>query len=311
MLKIERDQLAAQLASLNHLLQSLPANDYLGRLGFEARRDALQQQLGALAGAEERRAHIALYFGGDPVVGSVGVQAAFGTNVIGTFQDLLSKVWGALDGATLPQMGPIKDKEASQLHITTIVHGSFGFLLEELEDQTEPMFQTPLSQAADQVANYIASFAGENDASFSQIIDILNPRVFQAIRDFFGYIHKGKATFRLVEGERDQEFDHLAVERAWNRAEASNVAEERIHVVGRLLGVIPMKRRFELESDETGTVIEGRVGEKFGSTYLERISTQQFAGKRWRALLHKRTVTKVGREPTDNYTLLELEELPQ
>jgi hypothetical protein len=58
-------------------------------------------------------------------------------------------------------------------------------------------------------------------------------------------------------------------------------------------------------------VIEGRVGEKFGNTYLERISTQQFAGKRWRALLHKRTVTKIGREPADYYTLLELEELPQ
>jgi hypothetical protein len=71
-----------------------------------------------------------------------------------------------------------------------------------------------------------------------------------------------------------------------------------------------MKRRFELESAETGTVIEGKVGEKFGETYLQRIGTEQFAGKRWRALLHKRTVTKIGRDPVDNYTLLELEELP-
>jgi hypothetical protein len=311
MLKIERDQLAAQLASLNNMLQSLPANDDLARMGFEARRDALQRELGTLAGTEERRAQIALYFGGDPVVGSMGVQAAFGTNVLGTFQDLLSKVWGALDGAQLQQMGPIKDKEASQLHITSVVHGSFGFLLEELDTQTEPMFQTPLSQAADKAADYIASFAGENEASFSEIIDVLNPRVFQSIRAFFGYIHKGKATFRLVEGERDQQYDHLAVERAWNRAEASNVAEDKIHVQGRLLGVIPMKRRFELESDETGTVIEGRVGEKFGNTYLERISTEQFAGRRWRALLYKRTVTKIGREPADHYTLLELEDLSE
>jgi hypothetical protein len=58
-------------------------------------------------------------------------------------------------------------------------------------------------------------------------------------------------------------------------------------------------------------VIEGKIGEKFGKTYIEKISTQQFAGKRWRAILHKRTVTKVGRSPSDNYTLLELEELLQ
>jgi hypothetical protein len=173
------------------------------------------------------------------------------------------------------------------------------------------MFQSPLSLAADQVAEYIANFAGENEATFSQMIDVLNPRVFQAIREFFGFVHKDKATFRLVEGQRDQQFDRIAVERAWNRAEASNVLEERLHVQGRLLGVIPMKRRFELESDETGTVIEGKVGEKFGQSYLERINNEQLAGKRWRALLHKRTVTKIGRDPVDNYTLLELEETIQ
>jgi hypothetical protein len=171
------------------------------------------------------------------------------------------------------------------------------------------MFQTPLSQAADQVAAYIAGFASENEAPFSQIIDVLNPRVFQSIREFFGCIHRSKATFRLVEGERDQQFDHLAVERAWHRAEASDVIEDRIHVQGRLLGIIPMKRRFELESDETGTVVEGRVGERLGNTYLERISTQQFAGRRWSALLDRRIVTKAGRTPSENYTLLELEEL--
>jgi hypothetical protein len=311
MLRIERDQLAAQLAAIERLLGSLPANDHLARVGFEARRDALQRQLAEFAGAESRRAQVALYFGGEPVIGSLGVRAEFGTRALGSFQDLLSKVWGGLDGIRIEQMGPIKDKEASHLHITSVVHGSFGFLLEELEEQTEPMFKTPLSQAADQVAVYIASFAGENEATFSQTIDAMNPRVFQSIREFFSQMHKGHATFRMVEGERDDKFDHVAVERAWQRAEASNVAEDRVYVQGRLLGVIPMKRRFELESDETGTVIEGKVGEKFGQTYLERISTQQFAGRRWRALLHKRTVAKVGRDPVDYYVLLELDELPE
>jgi hypothetical protein len=308
MLKLERDHLAAQLAAVTHLLQTLPPNDYLARVGFESRRAALQHQLDELGQMEERRAAVALYFGGDPVIGSYGVQAEFGTKVIGKFQDVLTKVWGTLDGAPLQQMGPIKDKDVSQLHITSVVHGSFGFLLEELDGQIEPMFQSPLSQAADQVAEYIANFAGENEATFSQMIDVLNPRVFQAIREFFGFVHKDKATFRLVEGQRDQQFDRIAVERAWNRAEMSNVLEEHLHVQGRLLGVIPMKRRFELESDETGTVIEGKVGEQFGQSYLERINNEQLAGKRWRALLHKRTVTKIGRDPVHNYTLLQLEE---
>jgi len=307
-LKLDRDQLAADLAALNSLLLSLPANDYLGRLGLEARRAELREKLGALGEAQERRAAVALYFGGEPVVGSLGIEATFGTQAVGSFQDLLSKVWGSSDGH-LQAMGPIKDKEASQLHITSLVHGSFGFLLEELDEGGEPLFETPLRMAAEQVAQYLVSFAGENEASFSEVIEVLNPRVFQSLRDFFGYMHKGKATFRLVEGERDDKFDQTAVERAWYRAEASKVDEERVELRGRLLGIIPLGRRFEFEPDGGQQMIDGKVGERFGQSYLERMNNEQFAGRRWKAIFHRRIVSKVGRLPVEQYTLLELEEM--
>ena len=72
-----------------------------------------------------------------------------------------------------------------------------------------------------------------------------------------------------------------------------------------------MGRRFEFIPDETGLVIKGKIGERFSQTYLENMRTQQFTGRRWKAMFHRRTVTKVGREPFDQYTLLELEELEQ
>jgi hypothetical protein len=311
-LKLERDYLAAQIAGMTQLLHTLAPNDYLGRLGLESRRTALEAQLTALGEVEEKRAHVALYFGGEPVIGSMGVQAEFGTRVLGSFQDLVTKVWGSLDGNEIQQMGPIRDKDASQLHITSVVHGSFGFVLEELEGaETEHLFESPLSQAAEQVAMYISTFAGEDDASFSEMIEALNPRVFQTIRTFFEQLHKDNATFRMVEGARDEQFNRTAIERAWQRAEASDVLEDRIPVLGVLLGVLPMKRRFELESKETGSVIEGKVGERFTKTYLEHLDSEKYTGKLWRALLHKRTVRKAGREPVDSYTLLELEELTE
>jgi hypothetical protein len=243
------------------------------------------------------------------VLGSAGVQAGFGTKAIGSFQDLITKIWGTITGGEVAAMGPIPDREASQLHITSLVHGSFGFLLEELDSEGEPLFESTLLRASDQAAEYISGFAGVNEARFSEVIEELNPRVFQSLRDFFGSVYRGKATFRLVEGERDQKFDHAAVERAWHRAEASNVDEERIEVTGRLLGVIPMRRRFEFEPDARTMIIEGKVGERFSQSYLERINSEQFAGRRWKALLHKRVLTKVGRQPSENYILLELQEI--
>ena len=207
-------------------------------------------------------------------------------------------------------MGPVRGKEASKLHITNVVHGSFGFVLEELDEQGEPLFRTPLSLAADQVAHYIVSFAGEDDNSFSETIEGLNHRVFQSIRDFFSHIHRQSATFRIVEGDIDQRFDHRDVERAWERAESTTVNEDEVRVEGRLLGVIPVGRRFELAPSDGGPVIRGKISERFGETYIENMSRQQFAGRRWRALLVKKTIEKVGRQPVESHTLLQLDEIP-
>lgn len=100
MIKLERDDVTAQLAAVNRILETMPGNDYLGRIGFEARRDDLAKQLEELQ-HEENRAQIAVYFGGKPVVGSLGIEAEFGSQVVGSLQDLLSKVWGTLDGAPM------------------------------------------------------------------------------------------------------------------------------------------------------------------------------------------------------------------
>jgi len=312
MLKIEREQLAAQLAAVNAMLQSMPPNDHLGRIGFEARRNELQQQIQVLGEVDEHRAKVALFFGGDPVVGSIGIETTFGTNVMWSFQDMMSKVWGALDEAQpLRQMGPIRDREASQLHITSVVHGSFGFLLEELDNQTQPLFRTPLSVAADKVTNYIINFADDNENAFTETIEALNPRVFKSIRDFFSHMHGQNATFRIVEGEIDKQFDHHAIETAWKRAEGTNVDEQQVRIDGQLLGVIPVGRRFELQPAGGGHVVRGKISESFGETYVQNISRQQFAGRLWRALLLKKTIEKVGRPPVENYTLLQLDEISE
>jgi hypothetical protein len=309
--KLDRDQLTGELAALDSLLASVRPNDLLGRIGLESRRREVATKLEDLAAITENVAKVAIFFGGEPVVGSTGIEAGFGTKVVGTFQEMLSKVWGSVEGGSLQATGPIKDKEASQLHITNLVHGSFGFLLEEIDDGTEPMFETPLKMAADRVIEYIAAFADDNEVGFSRAIEDMNPRVFQSIQDFFGYIYKGNATFRLVEGERDQKFDRGAVERAWLRAEASKVDEERMTATGKLLGIIPIGRRFEFEIDGAQKFTTGQIGEKFGQTYLERMSIQQFAGRRWRAMFNKKTIEKAGRLPVERYTLLELEEITE
>ena len=308
MLKLDRDYIQAEISALTALIASLPERDYLGRSSLEARRQDLVEELDKLAAASENRAKIALYFGGEPVIGSAGVETEFSTSALSSFQDLITKVWGAGAG-NLSAMGPVPDKAASRLHITSLVHGSFGFLLEELDDQGEPLFETALRKAAKTAVHYVASIADENEARFTETLEQLDPRGFSAVRDFFSSIYQRKATLRLVEGTVDARFDRTAVERAWNRLEAAKVDEERYPLEGKLLGIIPLGRRFEFDPDGATQVIKGKVGERFSESYLERMSTEQFAGKRWKATLHRVVVTRQGREPSERFTLLELDEI--
>jgi hypothetical protein len=70
-----------------------------------------------------------------------------------------------------------------------------------------------------------------------------------------------------------------------------------------------MRRRFEFQPDDGQKIIEGKVGEKFSQDYLDRITTEQFAGRRWKARFDRRTVVKPGRLPIESHTLIELDEI--
>jgi hypothetical protein len=87
--------------------------------------------------------------------------------------------------------------------------------------------------------------------------------------------------------------------------------EEKQKLRGTLLGVIPYSRRFEFIPDETGRVIKGTVADSFSKTYLDKMQTQQYSGRRWNASFVRKSVRKMGRDPIDHYTLLDLGELEE
>src|SRR5581483_6956712 len=146
--------------------------------------------------------------------------------------------------------GPIKSVEASQLHITELIHGSLGFLLEELDEFGTPLFPSPLKDATSKATQLILAFASEHEDQFEAAIEAVPARVFNSLRDFLKTIRREEAVFRLVEGEVDAAFDEASVERAYARAEAYSIDEEVFDTEGELLGVIPIGRRFEFKQSD-------------------------------------------------------------
>jgi len=65
-------------------------------------------------------------------------------------------------------------------------------------------------------------------------------------------------------------------------------------VQGRLLGVIPMRRRFEFETDGGAMIVEGKVGRGSVIVIWSELITSNSPGADGRLTLHRRIVTKSG-----------------
>lgn len=300
------NQLAAELATVNTLLATLPNEDVLGRISLQSRRDQIAAELARIGAQTETAASVALLFGGKPVVGAVGIEADFAAEAVARFQDLITNIWGA-GGGEIGTRGPIPEQEQSRLHITSLLHGSVGFLLEEI-GQEDRLFPSPLAQAADRAAEVIAAFAAEDENRFANVLEAVDQRVLNSAREFFRRIHRNGATLKLVEGEREFDLADDTLARAYNRAENVSIEETERDITGELLGVIPIAGRFELRMDD-GTVVSGTVAPTLSESYLERIVSERLVGRRWRAHLRTKQVTRFGR-PSETNTLLDIADIP-
>ena len=305
--KAQQTRTSAQLAALEELLQTISPSNLASRLGLEEQRDELQKELVEIAASTEKLASVALYFGGKPVEGSRAIEAHFAANALSAYQEILSRVWYEGVQALNVDLKGVP-KEASRLHITDVVHGSFGFVLEEIDENGIPLFKSALKEAMDKAVELISGIADMDDDVSSDVMAVMNSQVFSAVRKFYGVIRNSKAIFRLVEGSFDQTFDVAAVERAYERAESTTTEDEEFDLEGELLGIIPIGRRFEFKRQDDGLIISGKVGLLFSHEYLERVSKEQLTGRPCRGFFQKRVINKVGRT-REVYVLTKLEGL--
>ena len=255
--KLERDFAYADLAAVNALLSRLTDEDIMTRVGLEARVEELQQSSAELEHVREApTASALLFFGGRPVFGSRGIESEFAGNAVMKFQDIVAKVLADETGR-LGQRGVVANKAAATLHITNIVRGSFGFLLEETQSQP-PLLDSQLKTAVDDASRLLEAFGEPDEEEFRSAVETIDQRVLGTARAFFDLMRHNGATLRLVAGNLDRSFGVEAVERAADRATSTSVEDAEETLAGQLAGVLPDAHQFEFRTAEQGT-IRGRV----------------------------------------------------
>lgn len=306
MKKLQRDALLSDLSAVNEVLSSLPDDDFIGRMGFEARKSEIEAELAKIEDGLDTLASVALMFHGKPVRGSRSIETNFAASALEAYQDLVAKRLATFENGGLAQRGPIPGKQAASLNITGIVHGSFGFTLEESDPDSPQLIKSSLKEAVENVTDVLQSFSAQDDENFISAMDDMDARLFTSARAFFRILYENEATLRIVEGENDQKLDAEAIDRGYRRCEEASVEEKEVTVTGTLIGVVPYGRRFELKMSESD-VIKGKIGPLFSLDYLERLEKEeQMVGRQWTAKLLRKSVDRPGRRTIISYTLVEL-----
>ncbi|RWA98008.1 MULTISPECIES: hypothetical protein [unclassified Mesorhizobium] len=234
------------------------------------------------------------------MIGSRGIESEFGTSAIATFQDLVAKVM-AHQTTGLGQKGPVPNKPAAALHITNIVRGSFGFLLEEMHPQ-QPILESALKLAVDQATGLLDAFGEPDEEGFQAAIERIDDRILATAGAFFEHMNANGATIKVVSGGHEFSFGAEAIARAAERARVTSVDEGEDLILGRLSGVLPDAHQFEFVPADCRTAIRGKVDPSWPTEQLPDLN-KQWVGVDAEAVTSVKRVIRNGDVVRESFTL--------
>ena len=306
--QLERQFLQADLAQVRGLLaQCEPDEDVIEHFQYSQRARELEVKLANIPGAIGRApAGVALFFGGGPVVGSIGIHADFSSKIIERFQTIVSQRFAAQELGPLASKGRVPLKNNTHLLVTDVVRGSFGFVLQAApQNEDTQSLNTTLKAVLDRVANTISCVAAQDEALFDDAVSEIDERQKSALTDFFKLLDAEGATMRIVEGERDFELDRASVQRARRRVENLQITERTQEFVGQIVGWTDFSAKFELRLHESRDILQGLISQQA----LAKLESEglELYHKHVRVSVKVREVAARNRQPIIAYTLMSLE----
>jgi len=311
--KLEIDALTADLASVEAILGTRSEElDPSGYFQYLSRKEEIEEELAALGERPETSAELGVFFGGGPVQGSRGINADFAGKALDDLQTLISKKHSTREIGPLATRGRVPRADISQLLVTDVMRGSFGFLLEEAGTNGQ-IVNTPLKETVAEITDILARVGGADDAVFDEAVAGLDERTLSTLKQFFLRLDESEATLRLVEGNRDFLLDRGAVARARDRTQAIQIEERGEELIGTLF-LLPESRKFEFLPQEGGAeVMKGSFGlpvaqQLAGQAELgqDPIDPREIPTRQWQVEIQTRVIRQRHRAPRQIYALTRL-----
>jgi hypothetical protein len=307
-LKLTKDALQSEEQSLQSFLDELDPNDIVNRASIAKRLEVVRTELAAMEGELDTQGVVVLAFDGFPVEGSRGIDAEFAADALHDYQELIAKQIAERETGGMSRTGPVPSRELARLNITNVVHGSFGFQLEEKDSGQTSLVPSPVKEAITQVDNMLAALASPDPETFDDALASIDRRMFITVQSFYENLYNDSASLKIIESSRSIVLDNSLVVRARERLHGTEVNDEDFSTTGELLGISPVQRRFDFREEATGRIISGQVDQQLSGQYLERLHGDQIApGHTYAAHMRRRVAVRSDGSERESFTLTGLD----
>ncbi len=275
----DREFLKVQLLEIQRL-KNLTAGHPLMSQALSVREQGLNEQVRALPlGKKESRA--VLFFSGEPVTGSIGIDAAFAGRVIEPFQKMVAADFAYRWHHHSRARGRVLGESNSRLMLTGLPRGSFGLELSAVPSD-DFFAEDELADSLSHVTRMVEASA-RSDEDFASELTETAPRVVQNLKSFLDVVSKAKAGLRLESGDLRCEMSATQALRAYERVAETNTTEEMVRSVGTFRGVLLGSWMFNFTTS-SGEDIAGRISQdlsedqvvEFDRKYLNQSCTATF-----------------------------------
>lgn len=299
----KREFLKSQFLETQHLGEMVKDHPLMS-LAYRQREEELQGELNDLP-LGEKEARTILFFSGEPVKGSLGIDANFAGRVLEPFQNMVMADYADRWHGVVGSRGRRPGESESRLLLTGLPRGSFGLELSKAENN-ELYEENQLADTLAHVTRLVES-AAKSDEDFASRIDDTAPRVIQNLKQFLETVSKGNAGVSVESGDLRCSVKPEEAKEAYDRVAATVTKDEDLELKGTFKGVLLDSWKFDF-TDENSHKISGRLDDDLTPEKVEALAKEFFNQPCLASLVKSTVLFKNGRERT-TYRLRDLQSL--
>lgn len=289
--KRKREYLKVQLLETQRML-ALIGDHPIMSFSLKQKEKDLLEQIEKIP-VDQKDSKIVLLFSGNPVKGSMGIDASFAGKVVVPFQNMVTAEFAHRVNGKVGKRGQMNNKNESRLFLTALSRGSFGIELSKLE--SADLFEDDqMSDTLSHITKLVES-SSKSDEDFAAELEEVTPRTIQALKDFFKVVSDDQAGVSIESGGIRCELNFEEVKNAFERVSETVTQEDEKKINGILKGILLESWKFDFVDDQ-GKTITGRIDENLTEDEVSEYITNYFNKECTASFKEGKVLFKNGRE---------------